>query len=314
MSLIGAITDKKEVKLDTVFKIGILSYPTVIQSGIFGIDEILNVANKRSNYRFVYNILPIEDNSYYENSFDAIVILPGLGLEDKNNITNELVKYLRLQSNNGSYIGCACSGIFLLAEAGLAYNKLITIQNSLEDKLLENYPSLTISYRNELIQDGNIITTAGVTKWSSLIIKIIYNLAGEALAKELSDFFNVPLSFISNKNLVNNIIYKQVTDSNMEKARRYILNNYKKVDFEELSGLIGMSRRTFNRKFLKVFEIKPNMFLQKVRIYNALNLLENTNETVDFIVKEVGYEDVSSFRKLFKSETGFTPQCFRKLN
>lgn len=312
--MIGVIKDNKEVKLDTVFNIGILSYPSVIQSGIFGIDEILNVANERSVCRFNYKILPIDDNSYFDIYFDAIVILPGLGLEPKNNLSKDLIDYLKQQSKKGALIGCACSGIFILAESGLADNKLITIQDTLEDNLLEYYPNLKISYRNEIIQDGNIITTAGVTKWSSLIIKIIYILSGKGIAKELSNFFNISFDTISDNTLLERTIYKKVTDSDMEKARKYILENYKQINFEDLSYLIGMSRRTFNRKFLKSFEIKPNEFLQKVRVLNALNLLKNTNETVDFIVKEVGYEDVSSFRKLFKSETGLTPQCFRTLN
>lgn len=300
--------------MDTVYNIGILSYPSVIQSGIFGIDEILNVANEKSEFKFKYKLLPIDDDSYFNISLDAIVILPGLGLESKNNLNKGHIDYLKQQSKKGSLIGCACSGIFILAESGLADNKLITIQETLEDNLLENYPNLKISYRNEIIQDGNIITTSGVTKWSLLIIKIIYILAGDLLAKELSNFFNIPFNTISDNSLFESVVYKKVTDSDMEKARRYILNNYKQINFEDLSNLIGMSRRTFNRKFLKSFEIKPNEFLQKVRVLNALNLLKNTNETVEFIVKEVGYEDVSSFRKLFRSETGFTPQCFRKLN
>lgn len=56
----------------------------------------------------------------------------------------------------------------------------------------------------------------------------------------------------------------------------------------------------------------PNAYLQSLRIDAAQKLLEETELSVDLLMNHVGYEDASSFRRLFRHKTGVTPTEYRR--
>lgn len=55
----------------------------------------------------------------------------------------------------------------------------------------------------------------------------------------------------------------------------------------------------------------PNTYLQSVRIERARKMLEESDFNIDTIMNKIGYEDASSFRRLFKKKTGVTPTEYR---
>ncbi len=57
--------------------------------------------------------------------------------------------------------------------------------------------------------------------------------------------------------------------------------------------------------------ITPLAYLQQLRIENAKRLLEEGIRTVNEIAWEVGYEDVSFFRKVFVRITGLRPREYQ---
>jgi AraC-like DNA-binding protein len=73
-----------------------------------------------------------------------------------------------------------------------------------------------------------------------------------------------------------------------------------------------MSSRTFARKFFDELQISPGKWLQQKRIDLAKTLLEETNLTISEICYRIGYDDPSSFSRLFSKATGMGPGEFRK--
>jgi transcriptional regulator GlxA family with amidase domain len=51
--------------------------------------------------------------------------------------------------------------------------------------------------------------------------------------------------------------------------------------------------------------------LQDLRVEHPEHLLENSVSAVDEISAEVGYEDASFFRRLFRRRTGLAPSAYR---
>ena len=72
------------------------------------------------------------------------------------------------------------------------------------------------------------------------------------------------------------------------------------------------STRTLNRRFKAATGETPLEFLQKARIERARGLLETSRLSFDQIVERVGYEDGSSFRRLFKRAVGISPHEYRR--
>ena len=73
-----------------------------------------------------------------------------------------------------------------------------------------------------------------------------------------------------------------------------------------------MAERTFNRRFRAATGMSPLEYLQAVRLEEAKQQLETEDATVEEVAYAVGYDDVFSFRRLFKSKTGISPAEHRK--
>jgi transcriptional regulator GlxA family with amidase domain len=84
------------------------------------------------------------------------------------------------------------------------------------------------------------------------------------------------------------------------------------ISIADMAGQAGMGERTFMRRFKKLIGDTPIGYLQQLRIETARRLLETTTATVEEITFMAGYQDVSSFRKLFKKQTGLSPSAYRK--
>jgi transcriptional regulator GlxA family with amidase domain len=83
------------------------------------------------------------------------------------------------------------------------------------------------------------------------------------------------------------------------------------LELQDLAKQIGMSKRTFIRRFQKATGELPSRYLQRLRVEAAKHLLGNTEDSIKTIGMGVGYRDISSFSKVFKSLTDVTPREFR---
>ena len=92
----------------------------------------------------------------------------------------------------------------------------------------------------------------------------------------------------------------------------YIRGDYKNVTLETLSDTFHLSK-PYLSKYIKE---KAGMTFQEVvkeeRMKKARALLRETNQTVETIAAEVGYENVEHFNRLFKKNYGITPVQYRK--
>ena len=74
---------------------------------------------------------------------------------------------------------------------------------------------------------------------------------------------------------------------------------------------LAMNERTLTRKFQAALGMPPLAFLQSRRVARAKQLLADTDLAFERIVGQCGYEDISSFRKLFARHVGMTPREYR---
>ena len=83
------------------------------------------------------------------------------------------------------------------------------------------------------------------------------------------------------------------------------------LSIEALAVEHNVSQRTLIRRFNSALGMPPNTYLQSVRIEHARKMLEESDFNIDTIMNNIGYEDSSSFRRLFKKKTGLTPTEYR---
>ncbi|QUL54934.1 helix-turn-helix transcriptional regulator [Paenibacillus tritici] len=84
------------------------------------------------------------------------------------------------------------------------------------------------------------------------------------------------------------------------------------VSLDEVSRVACLSKNHLIRNFRHFFNRTPHQFIIEKRILEAQRLLSQTESSVTEISLSVGFENPSSFNKVFKQRTGFSPQVFRK--
>ena len=101
-------------------------------------------------------------------------------------------------------------------------------------------------------------------------------------------------------------------DANIERVIEHMRDHLKhEMPLANLAQMAAMSERTFVRRFRSFAGMPPGQYLQKMRLDIAKRLLEETDQSLEKIIAEVGYTDISSFRRLFKKEVDVSPKVFR---
>lgn len=100
----------------------------------------------------------------------------------------------------------------------------------------------------------------------------------------------------------------------VQKAVSVVEANMGNPDFlvEDLCREMGMSRVYFYKKTLALTDKTPSEFIRFIRLKRAADLLEKSQQFVNEIAFQVGFNDPKYFRKYFKEEFGMTPNEYKK--
>ena len=97
----------------------------------------------------------------------------------------EVINWVKKQTNVTVHFS-VCTGAFVLAEAGLLDGKTATTFHSAIEKLKNNYPKITVKKDVRFIDNGNVITTAGVSAGIDGALHMVAKLQGLKKAKEVA--------------------------------------------------------------------------------------------------------------------------------
>lgn len=92
----------------------------------------------------------------------------------------------------------------------------------------------------------------------------------------------------------------------------YIQNDFKNVSLDTLSEEFHLSKPYLSKYIKDKAGTTFQEVVKEARMKKARALLKETNQTVETIAAEVGYENVEHFNRLFKKKYGITPVQYRK--
>jgi AraC-like DNA-binding protein len=101
----------------------------------------------------------------------------------------------------------------------------------------------------------------------------------------------------------------------IRRARLHILKNVEQtLDFQALAVELGISYSAFRHRFKQATGLPPGQYQIQIRLNQARRLLRNSRLSVDAIAKQLGFDSIYYFSRLFKKKTGQSPLAFRKEN
>jgi AraC-like DNA-binding protein len=97
-----------------------------------------------------------------------------------------------------------------------------------------------------------------------------------------------------------------------ENIQGYLNLHYKDVSIRQLSIVFNYSTDYFNRIIRRYTGLSYSKFLQQIRLEKAEYLLRTTQYSVEYISRQVGYENFGYFYKIFYEKYRLTPKELRK--
>ncbi|MBI9093180.1 MAG: GlxA family transcriptional regulator [Desulfobacterium sp.] len=312
-------------------KIGILAIENCMQSSVTGPFDILSVASRTwQGSAPLFDLVIIADNNLPVTCFNGIQIQPHMSKQDCNDLdiimipvifgdldpilsNKRLIAWLRDQHQKGVCICAVCAGVFLIAETGLLANRTATTHWNLADEFQTRYPDVILKPEKMLVDEGDFITAGGVTAYMDLSLYLANRFGSPDLALSLSKTLLIDPLRKSQSPYSSFRINTTHGDEQILQIQHWMKKNAAApISISQLAEQAGLGQRTFARRFKKATGDTPLEHLQYLRIANARTLLETTSTSIDDITHTIGYEDVSSFRRLFKKVTGLSPTAYRK--
>ena len=267
------------------------------------------------------NGIPVRPElSVEENPETQIVILPELWLGPDEHLQGrypELMGWIRRQHERGASIYSACSGAVMLAETGLLDQCEATSHWGYQDLFRKYYPNVRFRPEPNLAfadPSGRIVTAGGTTSWHDLAIHIISRHCSPGEALRIAKVYLLKWhgeGELPYETLVRNNPH---ADSVAHTCEKWLEEHFTEQGvIPRVVELANIPERTLKRRFKIATGSSLIARLQDLRVEEAKRLLEASAMPVDEISFDVGYEDASFFRRLFKRRTGLTPSQYRRM-
>ncbi|MCP1676430.1 transcriptional regulator GlxA family with amidase domain [Natronocella acetinitrilica] len=263
------------------------------------------------------HVLP--DLSLEEAGTPEVVCVPELMVSPKTDIHGRYpreVAWLRQCYKAGSYLGSACSGALLLAEAGLLDGRDATTHWGYCDSLARRYPTVRVHPRQALVttgEGGRIVMVGGGSSWQDLALFLIARLVGLERALQVAKLYLIDWHHVGQQPYALLTRHVQTEDATIARCQQWLVEHYDQAHpVAEMTRISGLSERSFKRRFRQATGLSPMVYVQNLRLEEAKQSLESSDEPVELVAVAVGYEDASFFSRLFRQRVGLTPAQYRR--
>lgn len=323
-------------------KLAILAYDGCFNTSICGPLDVFNIANthhkvlhgKDSGPLFEWKILspdgrPIKTSTQLlfpvHGGLEALgkpdlCLVPGIDhtyaweVVDRAKQLNSIIgPTIQALHEAGTTIASNCSGAFVLAESGLLHRREATTSWWLGRHFQQRYSSVKLRPNKLVTEDNNLLCSGAVTAYLHQCIRLIEKFAGTELANRCAKTLLINTQGVSQAPYIGINERIDKLDSVVHQAIVWMNEHLnEEIDIDALARELAVSSRTFNRRFHEATNQPPKQYLQKLRINEAKRLLATTTLSMESITTRVGYNDVSSFRRLFKREVDLSPADYRR--
>ena len=316
--------------------VAFLALENCMESSITGPYEVLSLASRQWSEQFsaaetaLFKPFIVTKTGRPVSSFSGMTIAPHTSIADTPDpdiifipvlfsdreviITDQkLISWLRTCHQKGSIICAVCAGVFFVAQSGLLDGRSATTHWNLAEEFKTRYPQIGLKKERMIVDEGDIITAGGVTAFIDLALYMAGRFGSPELASSLSKILLIDPSRRLQTPYCEYHFNTAHLDEKVLKVQRWMAEHLTdRHSIPLLANRAGLGERTFARRFKKATGDTPLEYLQYLRISKARSLLESSDRSVEAIMTTTGYEDMSSFRKLFKRTTGLSPAAYRK--
>ncbi|MEH1028958.1 helix-turn-helix domain-containing protein [Micromonospora profundi] len=240
------------------------------------------------------------------------VIVPGLA-DINQDPPAELVEAVRAAHKVGARVVSLCTGVFVLAAAGLLDGLRATTHWAHTDTLAARYPLVTVDPDVLYVDNGSVLTSAGKAAAMDLCLHLVRRDYGAAIANIAARRLVVPPHRAGGQaQFVTTPVPAQDEHALADLLPWVMRRLDQPLTVEDLARQSNMSSRHLTRHFRSVTGTTPLQWLLTQRIRRAQELLESTNDSVDAIASAAGMGTATTLRRHFHRTVGVPPDTYRQ--
>ncbi len=196
-----------------MFNVGIYIYPNAEVLDFSGPFEVFSTASRVSAFPRLFNTFLISETSVpvearggfsvnpqhsitNHPTIDVLVIAGGVHHDQLVNV--EVLNWIQKIAPQAQIVSSVCTGVFLLAEAGLLKGLKVTTHWEDMDELERDFPDMTIVRNKRWVEQGKYVTSGGITAGIDMSLHLVERIIDHDLAKKTAKQMDYVWSNASN--------------------------------------------------------------------------------------------------------------------
>jgi AraC family transcriptional activator FtrA len=224
-----------------------------------------------------------------------------------------LITKLRAAYARGARLCSICSGVFVLAAAGVLDGHRATTHWKYVERLRACYPQVKVEANALYVDEGQLLTSAGSAAGLDMLLHLVRGDYGPKVANQVAQRLVIAPHREGGQA---QFVPRPVAPD--ERGRLARLLDFIRAHLAEvhtlrsLAARAAMSTRTLQREFAQATGQAPYAWIVSERIERAKELLESTRLSAPVVAARVGMGSAESLRHHFRQRLGTTPARYRR--
>ncbi|MBU4214593.1 MAG: helix-turn-helix domain-containing protein [Actinobacteria bacterium] len=219
---------------------------------------------------------------------------------------------IRAAYARGTRLLSVCSGVFVLAAAGVLDGHTVTTHWRHADLLAELYPELHVDPDVLFVDDGQVVTSAGTAAGIDACLHVVRQEHGAAVANAIARRMVVPPQRDGGQRQYIVTPVPECDDDALRDVLAWTTENLAEPHtVSSLARRALTSPRTFARRFVEQTGTTPARWLTAQRVQHARALLEETDRDLESIATLCGFGSAALLRHHFRAAVGVPPADYR---
>lgn len=235
------------------------------------------------------------------------VIVPAPSIE-----AAEAVATVREAHANGARIASICTGAFILAAAGLLDGRRATTHWAHAAELARRFPAVEVTHDELYVDQGDVLTSAGVTAGLDLCLYLVRRDHGSGVAATVARRMVMPPHRSGGQ--AQYITTPLVAPGNsLQPVMRWMEEHLAEpLTLATIAAEASVSTRTLTRQFRAQTGESPLQCLIRLRVHRAQELLEATDLGIEQVAAACGFGTSVVLRQHFAKTLATSPTAYRR--
>jgi AraC family transcriptional activator FtrA len=229
-------------------------------------------------------------------------------------VSAPVVDAVRAAHERGARLVSICSGVFVLAAAGLLDGSEAATHWRYAETLATRHPAVNVNAGVLYVDAGSVLTSAGSAAGIDLCLHIVRRDHGSAVANAVARRLVIPPHRDGGQaQLIDLPMPAHPDDDPIAGVMAWALERLAEpLDLATLAGRAYMSVRTFTRRFQRATGTTPGRWLLEQRVRASLPLLETTATSIETVAAQVGFGSAATYRHHFAAIMRTSPSAYRR--